>query len=493
MRIRKKLLVLHTAFSLVLAVVLLLVVRPAVTALVTRAEADEAVKALELLSAQVLLEGDWRPIQGLTLAVGPPSAFDLPASAFESASRSDRPVAVESSGTGRAVRGLGMDASGEARFAVASARIDSARRAVVDLYLFVVGAVLAVYALIAVALEIFVLPQSVYGPIRRMLEADLAVQQGDAGREIIAEAHIPEDELGEIMRSRNESVRALRRGERDLGEALGRLEQIAADLTKKNHLLEAAQRNLADADRLASLGMMSAGIAHELNTPLTVVKGLAEKLGSEPDHALSASEAALLLRVVRRLERLGESLLDFARVRPPTASGADLAELVDEALTLVRLDRQVDAAAVQSRVEVGIGLECDPDRIVQVLVNLIRNGVDAVRGGPASGSGRVVVTAEPVVRDGSDWVSVRVTDDGTGIDSDRLEAVFEPFVSSKLDARGTGLGLAVAQGIVSEHGGVISATNRPGRRGAVFEVLLPRSAAGGMLGSEGGADGDGGD
>ncbi|MEM8757993.1 MAG: ATP-binding protein, partial [Planctomycetota bacterium] len=322
-----------------------------------------------------------------------------------------------------------------------------------------------------------VLPQNVYRPIRRMLEADVAVQQGDGAREIIPERVIPDDELGEIMRSRNNAVLALRRNERELGQALARVERIAADLKRKNHLLEAARRHLADADRLASLGMMSAGIAHELNTPLTVVKGLAEKLETSSSRSLSAEESALLLRVVRRLEGLGESLLDFARVRPPRRDETGLSGVIEEAVTLVRIDRGAQRAAVVSQVERGVSVLGDGDRLVQVFVNLIRNGVDAVRSGPAAGTGRVVVSSEMLERDGAAWVAVRVADDGPGIEADRLERVFEPFVSTKLDSRGTGLGLAVAERIVREHGGVVVATNRPDRRGAVFEVLLP--AAGG--------------
>src|SRR6185295_16281744 len=152
-----------------------------------------------------------------------------------------------------------------------------------QLYALTAVALLAVYGLVAAALELFVLPQHVYDPISRMLEADAAVQEGATEDELIPETAIPADELGEIMRSRNRTIVALRRHESALAEALAELGRVAGDLKRKNHLLEMAQRNLADADRLASLGMMSAGIAHELNTPLAVVKGLAEKLNSAPD------------------------------------------------------------------------------------------------------------------------------------------------------------------------------------------------------------------
>ena len=478
MRIRKKLLVLHTLFSGALAVILVIALRPAVLQVVTSAEMDEAMMALRLPEPGTLPRDP-----GVQLSRGTADELGLAADAVDRAvEAAGRPVKGGVRDTvSRAVRLAAPIAEGEpAVFEVSSVRITDARRAVVELYVFVVLAVLGVYALIAIALEVFVLPQNVYGPIRRILDAEHALQTGDSRREIIDERYIPADELGEIMRSRNESVRTLRRQEIDLAEALQRFEGVATDLKRKNHLLEAARRNLADADRLASLGMMSAGIAHELNTPLTVVKGLAEKLEADPGHALAAEEARLLKRVVVRLEQLGESLLDFARVRPPVQRSVRVASLVREAETLVRLDRETRASQIVSRVAAELSVDCDGDRIVQVLVNLRRNSVDAQR---ASGvGGRVVIDAERLVREGREWLSVTLTDDGPGIDQSVLETMFEPFVSSRLDAKGTGLGLAVAQGIVEEHGGVILARNRGDQRGAVFEVVLPAEASGRLSG-----------
>ncbi|MEO1584962.1 MAG: ATP-binding protein [Planctomycetota bacterium] len=473
MRVRKKLLVLHTAFSAVLAVILLVALRPAASEVLLRAEMDEAVLALRLTEPYQA-----RDLQGVSFGRGTASGLGLPGDAVaRAAAAGGEPVpGPVRGGMATAVRQIepGGDDS-DAVFETATASIPGARRAVRDLYVFVVLAVLGVYGLIAVSLELFVLPQTVYGPIRRILDAEHAVQTGDSRREIIDERHIPADELGEIMRSRNESVRTLRRQEVDLADALQRFERVATDLKRKNHLLEAARRNLADADRLASLGMMSAGIAHELNTPLTVAKGLAEKLARDPDDGLRVDEAQLLRRVVVRLERLGESLLDFARVRPPSRQTLGLAGLVDEAVTLVTIDRDTAGSTIVSRIDPSIELACDGDRIVQVLVNLIRNAADAVKSTSRQqpGGSRIVVAAEPIEKDGAAWVAVTVTDDGPGIDPKLMETLFDPFVTGRLDARGTGLGLAVAQGIIEEHGGVILARNRDDGRGAVIEFVLP--------------------
>lgn len=500
MRIRKKLIFLHTCFSLGLAAILLVSLRPAVGRIMDRAEVDEATLLLDTLVRHVQSGGDAdalaRSVQGAgtTLRVGSRTELGISEEIAERVRQAGGEVVRPDAGGEPVVLivRIPVDESepgasdGEAapteRFAVATTRIAEAREAVVHLFVLLVVALLGVYALVAIALEVFVMPQHVYDPIRRMREADLAVREGRKDQELIAERLMPRDELGEIMRSRNESIRAVREHEAALAAAFAEIERVATDLKRKNHLLERAQQNLRDADRLASLGMMSAGIAHELNTPLAVLKGLVEKLHGDPRAGMEASQAALMLRVVKRLERLGESLLDFARVRPPQTRPVQLRELAEEAVTLARLDRDAGDIALDIAIPPSLQIECDGDRMVQVLVNLTRNAVDAIRRGRASGAvrttpGRVILAADVQERDDGPWVSITITDDGPGIDPDVLPRLFEPFASTTLDARGTGLGLAVSEGIVREHAGVILAKNRAdGHAGAVFEILMPRTS-----------------
>lgn len=468
LRVRKKLMVLHTIFSLVLATILLVALRPAVRHVVRQAERVEARRILESRA--------WEhgATAGAGVRVG--SASDLGLDRFlaeRARAAAGRPIHRAADDDLTTL--LAYDAQDD-RFVSVGVRIPEARSAVSRLYLLMIGALLGVYGLVALALEAFVLPEHVYRPIRRLLEADRAAQEGRTDQELIPNEAIPADELGEIMTSRNETVSKLRKQERALAEALSQLEQVATDLKRKNHLLETAQRNLAESDRLASLGLMSAGIAHELNTPLAVLKGLVEKLNREG--GVDATQAALMLRVVGRLERLGESLLDFARVRPPDWSEASVRTLVGEALTLVSLDRDGRRALLVNEVEAGLVVRCDADRMVQVLVNLIRNANDAARTKREGGDARVVVRAERTEREGRGWISVSVTDDGPGLDPELIPRLFEPFASTRLDSRGTGLGLAVSEGIVREHGGLILARNRQDGPGAIFEVLLPAGASG---------------
>ncbi|MFN0133300.1 MAG: sensor histidine kinase [Phycisphaerales bacterium] len=473
MRVRKKVLILHTAFSLAAAIVLVVPLRPAISDVVEKAEFTEARALLRLVLAdteastttvwsKVAPEADIRT--GTAGDLGVSEAVDAQARAQPRTPVTMR-TADGSTGAVAYVPGTTPEADAFVRVAV---RIPEARQAVWELYGLTAVALLAIYALVAAALELFILPQNVYEPISRMLDADAAVQEGNAPGEIIPENLIPSDELGELMRSRNSAILALRRQERALAEALAELERAATDLKRKNHLLETARRNLADADRLASLGMMSAGIAHELNTPLAVAKGLAERLHADPRRGLNSADAALLVRVLSRLERLGESLLDFARVRPPRTHPTAMRPLVDEAITLVRLDRDVALAAFDNRVPESLVIECDGDRLVQVFVNILRNAADA-------GPGAVTIEAESSDREGRLWASISIADEGPGLHPDVLSRLFEPFASTKLDSRGTGLGLAVAEGIVREHGGLILARNRIDARGAIFEIMLPVS------------------
>lgn len=486
LRIRKKLMVLHTSFSLSLAILLLLALRPALTKVVVQGEQAQAGIALSLLRAKgvALRSVDVRAADAgrVTLEVGSAEQLKLtPAQASRILETgSSLPLSSNDAGAGIA------DALGDS-FIVVRARNQAVRSAVNLVYILLIVSLLAGYAFVVAALEAVVLPRHVYGPIRAVLSADDAVRRGDQRSEIISPGLIPADELGEIMRSRNDSITKLRSNERQLAAALTRIEDGAADLRKKNHLLEAARRNLEGADRLASLGMMSAGIAHELNTPLAVVKGLTDKVGAGQD--LSMTERALLGRVVGRLEKLSEGLLDFARVRPPALQDALLRDIVEEAWTLIRLDRALftpgAAPEFVNKVPPGLMLRCDADRMVQVFVNLVRNAMGVMRDASVA-SPRVAVRAQTRVREGDDWVSITVIDAGPGIALEVFERLFEPFYSTRLDAQGIGLGLAVSEGIVREHGGLLVARNAtaedrrsdPRGSGAVFEILMPADPAG---------------
>lgn len=470
-RIRRKLIVLHTVFSLALTVIIILSVRVSMLDLVTRSEQQECRLALGLLLADA--DRAREQAGGIDFAVYSSAPSIIPLEVVEQVERSPGEIIDGRDERGRPI--AVVQRPSDSQLVVATLRESAGQEAITRMYILLGAALLGVYGVIALTLEVFVLPSQVYLPIERLRRADLAVQEGRQEDELIPESEIPNDELGEIMRSRNRSILKLRSQERELNEALEELESVATELKRKNHMLETARRNLADQDRLASLGMMSAGIAHELNTPLAVLKGSVQQFDEHGVPESQRPRLELIKRVVGRLERLGESLLDFARAREPSRTPLHLRDIVEESWTLVSLDRDARAIGFTNTLtdateEQVLG---DPDRLTQVFVNLLRNAADALDAGSGP-RGSIRVSHEVIERDGSRWICVRITDDGPGIDPSVLPRLFEPFASTRLDSHGTGLGLAVAEGIIKEHGGVLIAGNRPApATGAIFEVMLP--------------------
>lgn len=305
-------------------------------------------------------------------------------------------------------------------------------------------ALAAVYWLAVAALELLILPRYVYGPIRRLLEADQATQAGDRSREYIDESEIPGDELGQIMRSRNATIRELHRHEEEL--------------LRKNEMLERQ-------DRLASLGLLSASVAHEFNTPLAVLQGSIEKLIEQETEPRARQRLERMLRVTGRLRDISQGLVEFARARKEEMGPVNLRPVIDEAWTLLAVDPKAAGVRFENSVEEGLLVRGVQGRLVQVFLNLLRNALEAV-------GERGSITVRSRVSAG-EMVAVAVEDDGPGIPPELLPNIFEAFVTTRLDARGTGLGLTVAEGIVVQHGGTISASNRP-QGGACIEVRLPR-------------------
>ena len=298
-----------------------------------------------------------------------------------------------------------------------------------------------VYLLAVAALEFLIMPQYVYQPLRLMLDADQATRNRDHEHEFIEQRFITDDEIGQIMRSRNETVGELRRHEDELSQALEHLE---------------AQ------DRLASLGLLSASVAHEMNTPLAVLHGSVEKLLESTTDSQVRERLQRMLRVTERLRRISEGLVDFARVREVAMGPVMIKGLIDEAWGLVSIDDKAAQIIFANEVPEGAKVHGNADRLVQVFVNVLRNALQVVPNG-----GHVTVRARKAQRQ----YCISVEDDGPGIPAEVLPNIFDAFVTSRLDARGTGLGLTVAAGIVQQHEGQIQASKRPGG-GAKIEVQL---------------------
>ena len=248
-----------------------------------------------------------------------------------------------------------------------------------------------------------------------------------------------------------------------------------AFLQERERALKQSQDLLVRQEKLASLGRMAAGVAHELNNPLSAVGGFAEALQRHVVHGECIGESrfgdcseylGMIQSEVARAAGIVRRLLDFARQREPTIGPVDLAEVVRDAVGLV--ERQAQLAGRSLRLApAGTSVEVrgDAQMLQQVFVNLLTNALDAVEA-----AGEVAVTVREV---GDGWVEATVTDTGVGIRPEHLAKIFDPFFTTKEVGKGTGLGLAISQSIVEQHGGTLTIESAGPGRGTRATVRLP--------------------
>lgn len=241
--------------------------------------------------------------------------------------------------------------------------------------------------------------------------------------------------------------------------------RAAEQLAEANLHIQQAEEAVRRSDRLAALGQLSAGLAHELRNPLGTMKASAEML----EHSVSAENevarevAGFISTEVDRTNALITRFLQFARPLQLHLEKADLAQTLDRAVALV--EREVQGVAIYKNYEPGIRpFPFDAELLERVFYNLVLNAVQATEAGGA-------VTLK--TRAAGGMVDIAVIDRGTGIDAKQRESIFNPFFTTK--PQGVGLGLAIVSKIVDEHGGKITVESEPGK-GSVFHVLLPVEA-----------------
>jgi PAS domain S-box-containing protein len=243
-------------------------------------------------------------------------------------------------------------------------------------------------------------------------------------------------------------------------EQIGRL-IIFDDITDRDEL----ERRLVQADKLSSIGLLAAGVAHEVNTPLAVISTYAQMLAKQ----ISGDEQKfkLLDKIAKQTFRASEivnSLLSFSRTSPTEFVEVDLNKVIRETLTLIEHQLEKASIEVKLTLETGLpGVKANSGKLQQVFLNLFLNARDAMESG-----GTLAIRTWN--EDG--FARIEVADSGQGISPEHLERIYDPFFTTKGSRKGTGLGLSVTYGIVREHGGAIRVESRPGA-GARFHVELP--------------------
>ncbi|BCR04634.1 hypothetical protein DESUT3_17030 [Desulfuromonas versatilis] len=329
----------------------------------------------------------------------------------------------------------------------------AAARGLVLVYVALYGAVLVLFG-------IYLLGRNVVRPVRRLMEMTRVVAAGDLEQSLPVEGP---REIAELAGSFNAMVAALKASRSETEAHIESLRQANEDLRR-------TRAELVRSEKLASVGHLAAGMAHEIGNPLGAVVGYLEFLKTELPPGEQREIVERSLAESGRIDRLVKDLLDYAAPGPGEATLVDPAEILAEALDMLthqgafkhqRIGNHLPATLVPVRAA--------RHKLLQVFVNLLLNAKDACGDG-----GTIRVSAQ---QEGS-WAKLEVADDGCGMGPEVLRNVFDPFFTTKAPGKGRGLGLSVCHRVIEEAGGRIEVNSKPGE-GSVFTVFLKTEEADG--------------
>ncbi|MCK4784235.1 MAG: cache domain-containing protein [Desulfobacteraceae bacterium] len=290
------------------------------------------------------------------------------------------------------------------------------------------------------------LAHSISRPVRVLADASEAIAKGDF--------------TGTVRITSSEEINALTSAFNTMARSLRERDEL---LTQQTRL------QLTRSERLAAVGRLAAGIAHEINNPLTGVLTFSHMLLKEaPENSQQKEDIETIIDSTTRCRDIIRGLLNFSRQSEPQKTMEDLNEVLQEALNLTRNQASLNRIAVKKALDTQLPkVVIDPHQIQEVAVNIILNALDAM---PDDG----ILTVLTRAVDGSEdqWVEFEISDDGRGISPENIEHIFDPFFTTKPVGKGTGLGLAISHGIVTEHGGEINISSEL-NRGTTVTVRLP--------------------
>ncbi|MGD0919204.1 MAG: ATP-binding protein [Thermodesulfobacteriota bacterium] len=297
-------------------------------------------------------------------------------------------------------------------------------------------------------------------PIDRLLAATKNAAHGNLDQNVAIRSH---DELGELSDSFNNMILELKRSRNAIEEWTQTLEHRVQERTRE---LQQVQDQLVRAGKMAAIGELAAGVAHEINNPLTGVLTFSSLMLKKVDEKNPwKKDLEHIVEQTTRCRNIVRGLLDFARQRKPDKREWDIHTLIERTLTLVEKQAPFQNIKVTKEFKTGVPpLFVDGDQIQQVFMNILLNAADAMAGNEGT------LTIKTDLRDGITEVSFR--DTGGGIAKEHLSKLFDPFFTTKETGKGTGLGLAISYGIIQSHGGDIEVESEVGK-GSTFRIKLP--------------------
>ncbi len=324
-----------------------------------------------------------------------------------------------------------------------------ARLKVLWIYLFFVGVVMVIFGT-------HLLARLVVEPVKRLIELAGEFRE----EEFLAfDPENPVNELSALLDATKMMVTRLREQRENLAENCVSLEEALKDLKD-------AQREVVRSEKLASLGQLAAGLAHELGNPLGIAMGY---LGLLKDESLEhESREDVLARMQTELDRMDQTvraLLSYARPAGEQSEVVEVGPLIKETVAVAGLHKEMKGIDVEIRAQGGLRVRVDPEALRQALMNLLINSAQAM-----DHRGAIFVKAD--LRGPNQRVLIRVKDTGPGVSEEDAPRIFDPFYTDKPPGKGTGLGLAVAMRLMEAAGGSLKLEN-PGGKGACFVINLP--------------------
>ena len=327
------------------------------------------------------------------------------------------------------------------------------------------------FIVLAGLLVSYLVNRMVYLPLRDLDNGADRLAAGDLDNMIPVRS---KDEFGHLATSFNSMTRALRKSRVDLEDWGRTLEQKVEEATEELHK---AQAESARSEKLASVGLLAAGIAHELNNPLTGVLTFSYLVRKNlPDDSRDAEDLDLVIRETKRCASIIRRLLDFSREKKPEKTFSNLNELIAEIMQLTEQTAQVNDIQIITDLDEQLpDIWMDENLIKQVIMNMLVNAQHAIEGeGSITIKTRLCATGDcpDSITELGNMAEITITDSGSGIPAEDLQRIFDPFFTTKGVGKGTGLGLSVSHGTITAHGGAIEVESIVGK-GTEFHIYLP--------------------